>query len=133
MKEDSTKALRMLEQVREADDAGRVVLRLGLIATWYFHQGYTWEKRRAVTECYDEFRASFGEQLRWWVVEGGRFNRVDKLKGRDLGPYLFLCLKEVRRYVHPCQQVRHIRSRQRPVHKASRLRCHAAGGEKTMR
>ena len=88
MKEDFVKVFQMLEQVREVDDAGRVILRLGLVATWYFHQGYTLEKRRAVVDCYDEFQAAFGERLRWWVIEGGRFRPVATLKSRDLGPYL---------------------------------------------
>ena len=88
MKEDVAKVLQMLEQVRETDDAGRVVLRLGLLATWYFQQGYTPEKRRAVVECYDEFQTAFGEHLRWWVIEGGHFRPVAKLKSRDLSSYL---------------------------------------------
>jgi hypothetical protein len=75
-----------LERVRETDDAGRVILRLGLLATWYFHGGHTLEKRRAVADCYDEFQASFGERLRWRVVEGGRFSGA-KPK-RNLATYL---------------------------------------------
>jgi hypothetical protein len=88
MKEDIARVLQMLGQIRETDEKGRVVLRLGLVATWYFHQGYTLEKRRAVIECYDEFQAAFGNHLRWWVIEGGHFRPVAKLKSRDLGPYL---------------------------------------------
>ena len=75
-----------LEKVRLTDDVGRVVLRLGLIATWYFHDGYTLEKRRAVVDCYDEFQASFGEKLRWRVVEGGRFSGARDKK--NLATYL---------------------------------------------
>jgi hypothetical protein len=88
LKDDVAKVLQMLEQVRETDDAGRVTMRLGLVASWYFRQGYTLEKRSAVADCYDEFQASFGEHLRWWVVEGGRFSPVAKLDSRDLRPYL---------------------------------------------
>jgi hypothetical protein len=75
-----------LERVHETDDVGRVVLRLGLVATWYFHDGYKLEKRRAVADCYDEFQASFGERLRWRVVEGGHFSGARHKK--NLGTYL---------------------------------------------
>jgi hypothetical protein len=63
-----------LGQMRETDDKGRVVLRVGLVATWYFHDGYTLEKRQAVADCYDEYQESFGERLRWRVVQGGVFS-----------------------------------------------------------
>lgn len=88
VKEDVAKVLQMLEQVRESDDKGRVIWRLGLVATWYFRQGYTLERRRAVLECYDEFQAAFGERLRWRVVEGGRVHLVAGLQSRDLSSYL---------------------------------------------
>ena len=86
MNDEIARLIEPLELVQETDDAGRVVLRLGLLVTWYFHHGYTLEKRRAVADCYDEFQASFGERLRWRVVEGGRFSGA-KRKRR------FACLR----------------------------------------
>jgi len=70
------------------DEKGRIVLRLGLIATWYFSRGHTAEIRTAVLECFNEYNHVYGARLRWWVVEGKRFNPVAKLANRDLSPYL---------------------------------------------
>jgi hypothetical protein len=84
---DELAKLLILGQLQETDEEGRVVLRVGLVATWYFHEGYTLEKRQAVADCYDEYQASFGEHLRWRVVEGGLFGPA-KRKRRNHLDYL---------------------------------------------
>jgi hypothetical protein len=84
---DELAKLLTLGQLQETDDEGRVVLRVGLVATWYFRNGYTLEKRQAVADCYDEYQESFGEHLRWRVVEGGVFSGA-KGKRRNHRAYL---------------------------------------------
>lgn len=88
MSEDVSKVLKLLEEAYEVDDKGRLVVRFGLIATLYFHKGHNLEKREAVLECFNEYMEMCGEHLRWWVVEGGHFGPVAKLKSRDMAPYL---------------------------------------------
>jgi hypothetical protein len=72
----------------ETDEEGYVILRLGFIATLYFHGGHTLEKRQAVIACFNEYAALCGEHLRWRVFEGGLFSPVAPTAERDIAPYL---------------------------------------------
>ena len=47
------------------DDSGRVVLQAAIIATLYFADAHTTEKREAVVECCEYYAQLCGEQLRW--------------------------------------------------------------------
>ncbi|HSG81052.1 MAG TPA: type VI immunity family protein [Gemmatimonadota bacterium] len=56
------------------DDNGRVVLRIGLLATLYFDEGHTGERRAAVGECVDDYLRMCGPELRWGLhPKGGGF------------------------------------------------------------
>lgn len=70
------------------DDDGRVAFRFGLGVTLYFRDAFKEEKRQAVLECFNEYDARFGDQLRWYFAGQGPFHRVAKLRSRDLTPYL---------------------------------------------
>jgi len=72
----------------ETDAKGRVIMRVGVIVTLYFHHGHSLHKREGVLRCFREYQQMCGEQLRWWVVEGETFNPVSKLRNRDMAPYL---------------------------------------------
>lgn len=62
----------------------------GLAATFYFRDGHTERKRRAALACFDDYDARFGSSLRWCQAsaETSRLGRVDKLRSRDMSPYL---------------------------------------------
>jgi hypothetical protein len=40
------------------------VVRLGLIATIYFKEGYLFQSKKSVMECFDRFKAEFGQHLK---------------------------------------------------------------------
>lgn len=43
---------------------GTPVIKLGLIATLYFKEGYTPQSKLAVTQCYERFKEEFGQHLK---------------------------------------------------------------------
>ncbi|HSN98785.1 MAG TPA: type VI immunity family protein [Candidatus Nanopelagicales bacterium] len=47
------------------DESGRVVLQAALVATLYFKDAYTAEKREAVVECCEYYAQLCGDRLRW--------------------------------------------------------------------
>jgi hypothetical protein len=54
------------------DDTGLKVIDVGLRATFYFRNGHSVERRRAVAACLDEFVAMAGGALRWTIPTGLR-------------------------------------------------------------
>ena len=53
---------------RELAD-GTPVVKLGLIATLYFKEGYTAARKRRVVECFERFYAEFQPLLKWQAGE----------------------------------------------------------------
>lgn len=78
----------MFESFVEVDSDGYVVLRFGFIATLYFRNGHSMDKRKAIIECFKEYNDLCGEYLRWCVVDGERFSPVTPLTSRDISYYL---------------------------------------------
>lgn len=76
------------KDVVEADRDGQFVVRLALILTLYFDRGHSADKRRAVLDCFNSYFELLGPELRWWVVDEGRFSPVAKLARKDMSPYL---------------------------------------------
>ncbi|WP_437994398.1 DUF3396 domain-containing protein [Sorangium sp. So ce145] len=70
------------------DDRGRTVLRIALLATVYFERGHSLEKRRAVAECFEEYRAMAGGHLRWAHPGSAGFDRLDGAVARDPAVWL---------------------------------------------
>jgi hypothetical protein len=81
-------ALEAWDQTLVRDDEGDVAICFGLAVDFYFRDGQTPEKRRAVLECFSEYERLFETSLRWWVVENKSISSVAKLKNRDMSPYL---------------------------------------------
>jgi hypothetical protein len=54
------------------DDTGLKVIDVGLRATFYFRNGHTIERRRAVAACLDEFVGMAAGALRWTIPTGLR-------------------------------------------------------------
>jgi hypothetical protein len=82
------KPLAVWEQTEVRDEDQDVAICFGLTVTMFFRDGHTADKRSAVLECVREYDHLCGPALRWWVVEGKNFSRVEKLKNRDMAPYL---------------------------------------------
>lgn len=53
---------------------GQPVVKLGLIATLYFREGYTAERKQRVVECFERFYEAFADTLKWQV--GERFQKL---------------------------------------------------------
>ncbi len=53
------------EKLAVTDDTGRVVVRIGLLATFYFENAYQPEVREAVASCFDDYQRLCGSHLRW--------------------------------------------------------------------
>jgi hypothetical protein len=49
---------------------GQPVVKLGLIATLYFREGYTAERKQRVVACFERFYKEFGDKLRWQAGGG---------------------------------------------------------------
>ncbi|RMO04205.1 hypothetical protein ALQ47_02280 [Pseudomonas cichorii] len=67
------------------------VIRLGLIATLYFKEGYSPESKKRVVECFDRFKEEFGQHLkgqfdgRYKKLTNDNFNKTTQ-KILDTGP-----------------------------------------------
>lgn len=57
---------------------GTPVVKLGLIATLYFREGYTAERKRRVVECFERFYEEFRPQLKWQA--GERFHKLTQAR-----------------------------------------------------
>lgn len=59
------------------------VVRLGLIATVYFKEGYLLESKKKVMECFDRFKEEFGQHLKGQF--DGRYKKLtdDNFKKND--------------------------------------------------
>ena len=55
---------------------GTPVVKLGLIATLYFKEGYTAERKCRVVECFERFYEEFQPQLKWQA--GERFHKLSQ-------------------------------------------------------
>ncbi|UCO98908.1 DUF3396 domain-containing protein [Metapseudomonas lalkuanensis] len=53
---------------------GTPVVKLGLIATLYFREGYTTERKQRVVECFERFYKEFKPHLKWQA--GGGFHKL---------------------------------------------------------
>jgi len=62
MKPDQTEDLVHDFQYVEDD---RIVMTVGLVATFFFWGGHTQEKRRALVHCVEAFQEQYGSELRW--------------------------------------------------------------------
>lgn len=72
---------------RELAD-GTPVVKLGLIATLYFKEGYTAERKRRVVECFERFYAEFQPLLKWQMSDRPRKLKAEtfaKARNRVLG------------------------------------------------
>jgi hypothetical protein len=54
------------------DETGRTVIDVGLMATLYFKNGHSLERRQAVAACFEEFFGMAGDRLRWVIPKGLR-------------------------------------------------------------
>lgn len=53
---------------------GTPVVKLGLIATLYFKEGYTSERKQRIVECFERFHEEFKPHLKWQAAK--RFNKL---------------------------------------------------------
>jgi hypothetical protein len=74
-----TNANAVAEPIAICDETGQVVLRVGLVLTLYFDNGFDLEIRRRIGECTDYFRSLGDGNVRWVVLPGAQgWNRVDR-------------------------------------------------------
>lgn len=50
---------------RDSDDNDRIIVTVGLMATFYFWGGHTPARRLALVECIEAYQAAYGEHLTW--------------------------------------------------------------------
>lgn len=77
------------EALSVRDKNGRVVLQGALIATVYFEDPYTIEKRQAVVSCCQRYAKACGEHLRWAMdTDAGRMKPFATSNGATPGAWL---------------------------------------------